>query len=115
MKTIGRILILAFIIVLLGCSDFFSESKSKTQPESETTQGPPTKGKVINAMRGGGYTYMELENKGEKFWVASSVINVKRNDVVSWEGGSVMTNFRSYALNKNFDEIRFVTSIEIIR
>lgn len=115
MNTIGRISILAFVITLFGCSDIFSESKSKTQPKSETTQGPPTHGTVINALRGGGYTYMELENHGEKFWVASSVINVKRNDTVSWEGGSVMTNFRSYALNKNFDEIRFVTSIEIVR
>ena len=114
-KFVGRIAILAVFLIPTGCSDFFSESKSKTQPASETKQGPPNQGTVLNALRGGGYTYMKLENNGETFWVASSVINVKRNDVVSWEGGSVMTDFQSYALNKRFEEIRFVTSIEIIR
>ncbi|MGD8558950.1 MAG: hypothetical protein PVF34_00425 [Gammaproteobacteria bacterium] len=115
MMSVGRIAILAVILIPIGCSDFFSESKSKTQPPSETTQGPPTRGKVMNAMQGGGYTYMKLENNGETFWVASSIINVKRNDIVTWEGGSVMTEFQSYALNKQFDEIRFVTSIEVVR
>jgi hypothetical protein len=114
-QSIGKIAILTVFLMLASCSDFFNESKSKTQPASETAQGPPTKGKVLNAMRGGGYTYMKLENDGDTFWVASSVINVKRNDVVTWEGGSVMTDFQSYALNKRFKEIRFVTAVEIIR
>lgn len=99
----------------IGCTDFFSESKSKDQPRSETIQGPPLSGKVLNAIRGGGYTYLHLENEGEQFWVASSVINVKRNDMVRWEGGTVMTNFTSYALNKRFDEIHFVNAVKIVR
>lgn len=109
---------LAFFIstlFLVGCSDFFSESKSIEQAKSETIQGPPLTGKVVNAIRGGGYTYLHLENDGRKFWVASSVINVKRNDMVLWEGGTVMTNFTSYALNKQFDEIHFVKAVKIIR
>ena len=109
----------ALVIILIassvvGCSDFFSESKSKDQPRSETIQGPPLSGKVLNAMRGGGYTYLHLENEGREFWIASSVINVKRNDKVRWEGGTVMTNFTSYALNKRFDEIHFVNAIKIV-
>jgi len=98
---------------LHGCTDYFSESKSKDQPRSETIQGPPLSGKVVNAMRGGGYTYMHLEKDGRQFWVASSVINVKRNDLVRWEGGTVMTNFTSYALNKQFDEIHFVRDVKV--
>ncbi|WP_455202413.1 hypothetical protein [Kaarinaea lacus] len=110
-----RLLIFAMALILFGCSDFFSESKSIDPPKSEKVQGPPTTGKVVNALRGGGYTYMKLENSGEQFWVASSVINVKRNDIVAWEGGSVMTNFTSFALNRRFEEIHFVNSIKIIR
>ena len=110
-----RLLILAMVFILFGCSDFFSESKPKDPPKSEKVQGPPSSGKVINALRGGGYTYMHLENDGEEFWVASSVINVKRNDIVAWEGGSIMTNFTSFALNRRFEEIHFVNSIKIVR
>ena len=115
MKPSRRLLIIAMVFILFGCSDFFSESKPKDPPKSEKVQGPPTTGKVINALRGGGYTYMRLENNGEQFWVASSVINVKRNDTVAWEGGAVMSNFTSFALNRRFDEIHFVNSIKIIR
>ena len=115
MNTSRRLLIIALVFNLGACSDFFSESKPKDPPESEKVQGPPTSGRVLNAMRGGGYTYMQLENSGEQFWVASSVINVKRNDTVVWEGGSVMTNFTSFALNRRFEEIHFVNSIKIIR
>lgn len=115
MKPSRRLLIIAMAFILFGCSDFLSESKPKEPPKSEKVQGPPTTGKVINALRGGGYTYMKLENGGDQFWVASSVINVKRNDVVAWEGGAVMTNFTSFALNRRFKEIHFVNSIKIIR
>ena len=105
--------IFLFVFIFTGCSDFFNESKD--QPRSETIQGPPLSGKVVNAIRGGGYTYMHLENEGRKFWVASSVINVKRNDMVRWEGGTVMTDFTSYALNKKFDEIHFINAVKIVR
>ena len=103
------------ILFFAGCSDFFSESKSIEQAKSETVQGPPLSGKVVNAIRGGGYTYLHLENSGRKFWVASSVINVKRNDTVLLEGGTVMTDFTSFALNKQFDEIHFVKAVKIVR
>ncbi len=113
-KSPVALVIFLIIVSVTGCTDFFSESKSKNQPRSETIQGPPLSGKVLNAIRGGGYTYMHLENDGQEFWVASSVINVKRNDRVRWEGGTVMTNFTSYALNKRFDEIHFVNAVKIV-
>ena len=114
-KVPNFLVILLFIFFIGGCTDFFSESNSKNNPKSETIQGPPQSGKVVNAIRGGGYTYMHLENHGQQFWVASSIINVKRNDVVRWEGATMMTDFTSYALNKRFDEIQFVKSIQIVR
>jgi hypothetical protein len=113
MKSPLIVVLTIFLFTLQGCSDFFNDSKN--QDKSETNQGPPVSGKVLNAMRGGGYTYIELENNGKIFWIASSVINVKRNDEVTWEGGSVMTNFTSYALNRKFDEVHFVKSIKIVR
>lgn len=120
MKTSIRFLFVTVIILVIaiglnGCSDITSESKHKSPPKEEQVQGPLASGKVVNAMRGGGYTYIQVENHGEQFWIASSVINVQRNDIVAWENGSMMTNFTSYALNKKFEEIHFVRSITILR
>ena len=114
MKPSTRLLIIIVATCLYSCSDFSSESKSKDPPRNQQVQGPPTTGKVINALHGGGYTYMELESSGRQFWIASRVIHIKRNDIVSWEGGSVMTNFTSHALNRKFDEIHFVNTIRIV-
>lgn len=107
------LLLTASTVLLAACSDYAGESPPKQPDPSEVIQGPPTQGKVINAMRGGGYTYMQLEEQGKQFWIASTVINVRRNDIVSWEGASVMTNFKSASLSRNFDEIYFVNAIKI--
>lgn len=115
MKISIRLFVVILSISLFGCSDITAESKSKTPPKEEQVQGPLASGQVVNALRGGGYTYIEVQNNGERFWIASSVINVKRNDIVAWENGSVMTNFTSFALNRKFEEIHFVRTITILR
>lgn len=73
----------------------------------------PTGGKVIKAMHAGGYTYMQVENDGKEFWIASTMLNVKRNDRVTWADAAVMKDFKSTTLRRTFDEILFVSSAQI--
>ncbi|NOZ52771.1 MAG: hypothetical protein GXP08_06440 [Gammaproteobacteria bacterium] len=103
---------LCLVLLTLGCSDFSGES-TKQPPPTAQVQGPPTRGTVLDARRAGGYTYMQLEHNGKKFWIASSIINVQRNDIVSWQGAYVTKNYKSAALKKQFKEIYFVSSIKI--
>jgi len=99
-------------MLMTACSDFSGES-AKPPPPAAQVQGPPTSGKVLDAKRAGGYTYMELEHNGNTFWIASAVINVQRNNIVSWKGAQVMKDYKSAALRKQFKEIYFVSSIKI--
>jgi len=64
-------------------------------------------------MHGGGYTYMQIENSSKKFWIASTMINVKRDDIVTWTDASLMKDFKSSTLRRTFDEILFVTSASV--
>jgi hypothetical protein len=73
----------------------------------------PKNGKVIKAMHAGGYTYMQIEKDGKEFWIASTMLNVKRDDYVRWADAAVMKNFSSSTLHKTFDEILFVTNAEL--
>ena len=73
----------------------------------------PKNGKVIKAMHAGGYTYMQLEKDGKEFWIAATMLNVKRDDYVRWADAAVMKNFSSSTLHKTFDEILFVTNAEL--
>jgi hypothetical protein len=83
-----------------------------TAPAQQATPTPGN-GKVVKAMHAGGYTYMQVENDGKEFWIASTMMNVKRNDMVSWTDAAVMKNFTSSTLRKTFDEILFVSKASI--
>ena len=64
-------------------------------------------------MHAGGYTYMQMEKDGKEFWIAATMMNVKRDDYVRWADAAVMKNFSSSTLHKTFDEILFVTNAEL--
>lgn len=94
-----------------------SAPSQTSQPTPQTsTSGPygiPKNGKVIKAMHAGGYTYMQLEKDGKEFWIAATMMNVKRDDYVHWADAAVMKNFTSSTLHRTFDEILFVTNVEM--
>lgn len=73
----------------------------------------PKNGKVTKAMHAGGYTYMQIEKDGKEFWIAATMMNVKKDDYVRWGDAAVMKNFSSSTLHRTFDEILFVTNAEL--
>jgi hypothetical protein len=124
---------MGFLAVLSACSgdkpsqeQSSSQAQQPAQSQANTQQAPatapraasdpyqlPKNGKVIKAMHAGGYTYMQLEKDGKEFWIAATMMNVKRDDYVRWADAAVMKNFSSSTLHKTFDEILFVTNAEL--
>ncbi len=128
------------LLVLTACSDKNSDQNKTTpapvastpaQPASTPSLPPnhppmgtepalqqpanqnPGSGKVLKAMHAGGYTYMQVEIDGKEVWIASTMMNVKRDDRVSWTDAAVMKNFTSSTLRRTFDEILFVSKASI--
>ncbi len=66
-----------------------------------------TKGKVVETMKGGGYTYVCIEKDGEKRWAAMPPTEVKVGDEMELGGGMEMGKFTSKALNRTFEQIYF--------
>lgn len=64
-------------------------------------------GKVVETMNAGGYTYIRLEKKGKKTWVAVPEMKVSVGKQISLLPGQEMVNFRSNSLNRTFDSIIF--------
>ncbi|MDH5325051.1 MAG: NrfJ-related protein [Gammaproteobacteria bacterium] len=122
-----RLCYLAACVVLIpflnACSDgkdAAEQSSAQTTAQTPATQALisasptlPTNGKVVKAMHASGYTYMQVENEGKLFWVAAKMMNVRRNDYVSWQDPSLQRNFNSPTLRKTFDEILFVASATV--
>ena len=80
-------------------------------------QGVPTeadhKGKVVSTMDAAGYTYIEVEEKGQKLWVAVMQAKVKAGDEVEFPDSPPMENFYSKTLNRTFDKIIFSPALRI--
>jgi hypothetical protein len=66
-------------------------------------------GKVVETMDAGGYTYVCLEKKGKKTWVAAPQMKVTVGQEMTFAPGGEMKNFTSKTLNKTFDSIIFTS------
>ncbi len=68
----------------------------------------PHKGKVVQIINSGGYTYVQLKKKsGEKIWIAVPDAQIEVGSQQTFNPGMLMTNFQSKTLNRTFDQIYF--------
>lgn len=105
------------IIVLMSLFStvaFAASEKSPQMPAPETkpkAKAPAASsalsGKVVETMNSGGYTYVLLEKKGKKTWVAVPEMRVSVGQEVAFQPGQEMANFKSKSLNRTFDSIVF--------
>ena len=81
----------------------------------EIPAGAGHKGKVVSTMNSGGYTYVEVEENGQKIWVAVMETKVKAGDVVEFPDSPPMVNFQSKSLKRTFDKIIFAPGLRIAK
>ncbi len=68
----------------------------------------PHKGKVVQIINSGGYTYVQLKKKsGEKIWLAVPDAKIEVGSQQTFNPGMLMTNFPSKTLNRTFEKIYF--------
>lgn len=83
----------------------------------EVVPGSGHKGKVLQTMDSGGYTYAEVDEKGQKVWVAAmqtrknGLPKIKVGDTVEFPDSPPMVNFQSKTLKRTFDKIIFAPGI----
>ena len=74
----------------------------------------PSEGKVRSVAMAAGYCYLEVETENGSLWLAAPEAEVGVGDSVRWVGGSTMRNFHSKSLERDFDAILFVASVDVI-
>jgi len=75
--------------------------------------GAGHKGKVLETMDSGGYTYVQIEENGQKLWVAAMQTPVKVGDTVEFPDSPPMVNFQSKTLKRTFDKIIFAPGLAV--
>lgn len=101
--------VLFSILLMVGCKD--KENYSKINNASAAPKTDVHKIVVKEAVDGGNYTYLNVEENGQNYWMAVASIPVIVGDTYYYDGGMVMKDFESKQLNKTFDEIVFVNTI----
>ncbi len=103
---------LSLLSPLAGCS------KSADEPAAENaalaTPVPPgmVRGTVLETMNSGGYSYIFMDTGQDQRWVAALETPVKVGDVVQTDEGMAMTGFTSKTLNRTFNVVYFVSSLQ---
>ncbi|HYX32060.1 MAG: hypothetical protein M3Q07_17815 [Pseudobdellovibrionaceae bacterium] len=70
-------------------------------------------GKVVDTINVADYTYVQFTHGKEKLWLATSKTAVKKGDIVSFSDPQTMHKFHSKSLNRTFDQIYFVTTLNV--
>lgn len=91
--------------------DPYAEKKGQ-----ETPAAFAKKGKVIQTMNAGGYTYVEVAGKkGQKTWLALPETTVSEGDSIEFPETPPLLNFKSKPLDRTFDRICFVPGIRVAK
>lgn len=81
----------------------------KSMADTELTQ----KGKVISSIDANEYTYIEVAQGKKTLWIAAPTSKVKKDNVIRFEDGAVMSNFHSKLLNRTFENVMFVSRVVV--
>jgi len=71
------------------------------------------KAKVLSTINASQYTYLEVMQGKKALWIASTTVAAKKDDVVRFDDGMIMTNFYSNTLKRTFPSIAFVNRIVV--
>lgn len=98
------ILILFSMIIFSGC-----EGDDKQElTEQEAMKSEPHIAKVIDKIPAKGYTYLQVSENKEDFWIAVPTMDVEIGEIVYFSRFMIMQDFKSDNIDKSFDEILFV-------
>lgn len=70
------------------------------------------RGTVVESMNAAGYSYIQVEENGSRIWLAAPQTTIEVGQSILWSGGTPMRNFNSRSLERNFDEIIFVSAVQ---
>jgi hypothetical protein len=105
--------------LLAGCGEDKPAPKPEVanpsaQPAPAVPQAVPGKsGKVLEIIDTAGYTYVQVDTGKEKFWAAAPQFAANVGDDVVVPEGMPMPDYHSKTLDRTFDMVYFVPSIQV--
>jgi hypothetical protein len=100
-----KTLTLIFIIIaFVSCKNFFSNKNDAIPIDVHEVIAKQS----INT---GSYTYVLASENSADIWIAIPLTDIKVGETYYYQGGMIMTNFKSKELNRTFDKIMFLEGL----
>jgi hypothetical protein len=110
------LLVLAPTALLSGaCSGSETPEAAAVLPASVDASAPAGRfisGKILETMDAAGYTYVLVDAGDQQVWAAAPQTAVKVGENVTLKDGMAMRDFHSQALDRTFDVVFFVDSLQ---
>ena len=71
-----------------------------------------SRGTVAEMMNAAGYSFIRIDENGSSVWLAAPETRIEVGQSIEWQGGTLMHNFTSRSLNREFNEIIFVAAVK---
>ena len=69
------------------------------------------KASVLDVLQAGEYTYIQVQENGKQFWVATVQAKASKGDIIEFADSPIFPSFQSKALNRTFDNLMMVSGI----
>lgn len=106
---LNLILVILSVFVLISCKDKATYSKIDNSPNVQ--QSSVHKIVINEFMDAAGYTYINVSEGSETYWMAIPNTTVKKGETYYYASGMQMKNFESKELERTFDVIIFAEGI----
>ena len=107
---------LAIVVVAFLVYTVSTQKNDKTKPtkqEQVNTSTSPAMHtvKVKDFINTSNYTYIQVEENGNDYWIAVTKMDVKKGETLYFAKSMEMKDFHSTELNRTFDKVLFVDGI----
>lgn len=113
LRLLTLLLISLPLAMTAGCKKETPKAPEPLTVVQQQPTGPVKSGKVVEAINGDGYTFVQLDTGTEKLWAAAAEFPVRVGETVTVPEGTPMTNYHSQPLNRDFETVLFVDSITV--
>ncbi|MCC4114677.1 hypothetical protein LLG90_04845 [Aromatoleum toluclasticum] len=81
------------------------------RPDTEQSGALRRTGVALDSIDANEYTYIEVDEAGKSYWIATARMKIMRGDLVQFADGVTMEQFYSKLLKRTFQSVMFVDSV----
>ncbi|MBD5805476.1 hypothetical protein AZOA_49330 [Azoarcus sp. Aa7] len=81
------------------------------RPGAEQSAALRRTGVALDSIDANEYTYIEVDEAGKSYWIATARMKIMRGDMVQFEEGVTMEQFYSKLLKRTFQSVMFVDAV----